>query len=982
MAGAGRSREYDIAFRLNGLMDSSFRQSMGSAERHIEELERALREMNRRGDLDDLRRDAEDADDAFGGLRDRAQSFGETLNRVAEFTGAKALIDLATGSLENIVGTIGDYSDAMAQFQSSTGMSADQMEEINAISKDLYRQNYGEGFDDLADVMATVKQYTNQTGDELEKTTKTAITFRDVFKEDVPESLKAADTMMKKFGITSEEAYNLMAQGAQKGLNKSGELVDTANEYSVYFDKLGYSANDMFNLFSAGMETGAFSLDKVGDAVKEFGIRIKDGSDGTYDAMVQLFAPAHLDKFAKSLAKNTTKSAEYMELLKHTTKSTAADIIKGLRKGGNDTKKALNSLQVVMSDGPGLLDKLSSGAIQGKDAMQKVIDKLGQIEDPVQRSTLGVALFGTQFEDMESDAIIALGSARQQFDMTKKTMEDVAAVKYSTLSQQFATIGRELMSDLVIPLGEDLMPLLKGLAKWMGDNEKLLMVIALGVPAAALTKNTVTIVKKLMSIGSAASGAGGAAGGFAKAIGLLTNPVGLAIAGVGLLTAGVIAYKKHQEDARLELINMGDTLKESGKQYEEAKSKAQITNDLIWQYEDLSRKISDSANSAGNLAGNAEKLAGQQERQRDVVKKLQELYPNTLSNYDVESGKIQTKLGLLQQESDAEVALAKLRLEKDIAEGKDKLPDMVSEIQRLEGKTSEALVRKDKIDAAIPALKEYAAQFERIMMAPGGEEQQNKLDVLAQKAGEVGKSVGLIIDENNFKYLGKIADDLQSEQADLLNKLYVDSEELGKAKAGYQELYDKQRDLIELNLGGTLGEYAQKFGSLADTGKAKFNEATAASKELNDQMYLIPLKKQINIEFLYSHSGQYMPQVPKTVAEITNSVLPKQFQMKQYADGGIATKPSIFGEAGPEIAIPLNDKPRSRSLLDKANDLMGYGGNGQGDTIHVTLSPITIQGGSDPDIEQRLEKVMQNQRAEFERWLRERERQQRRVSLQ
>lgn len=245
-------------------MDSSFRQSMGSAERHIEELERALQEMNRRGQLDDLRRDAEQTEGAFDGLRERAESFGETLNRVAEFTGAKALIDMATGSLENIVGTIGDSADAMAQLQAATGMTAQQMEGMEDISKDLYRQNYGEGFEDIGDVMATVKQFTNQTGDELEKTTATAITFRDVFKEDVPESLKAADTMMKKFGITSEEAYNLMAQGAQKGLNKSGELVDTANEYSVYFDKLGYSANDMFNLFSAGMETGAFSLDKVG----------------------------------------------------------------------------------------------------------------------------------------------------------------------------------------------------------------------------------------------------------------------------------------------------------------------------------------------------------------------------------------------------------------------------------------------------------------------------------------------------------------------------------------------------------------------------------------------------------------------------------------------------------------------------------------------------------------------------------------------
>lgn len=988
MAGSGRSREYDIAFRLNGLMDSSFRRSMGDAERHIEELERALQQMNQRGDLDDLRRDAQRADGAFDGLRQRAESFGETLNRVAEFTGAKALIDMASSSLENIVGVIGDQSDAMAQFQASTGMTADQMLEISAISKNLYRQNYGEGFEDLADVMATVKQYTNQTGDELEKTSRTAITFRDVFKEDVPESLKAADTMMKKFGITSEQAYNLMAQGAQKGLNKSGELVDTANEYSVYFDKLGYSANDMFNLLGAGMETGAFSLDKVGDAVKEFGIRIKDGSDSTTDAMALLFAPENIEEFTQKLMKGTSKSAEYMELLKHVSKDTAAELVKNLKAGGTKSGKAYQALQGIMGRGDKILNDLSTGAIQGKDAMQEVIDKLGQIKDPILQSTLGVALFGTQFEDMESDAISALGSARDQFDMVKKTMEEVDSVKYSSLSQQFSAIGRELMTNLVIPMGEDLMPLLQGLAKWMGDNEKLLMVIALGAPAAALTKNTVTIVKKLLAIETAAAGAGGAAGGFTKAIGLLTSPIGLATAAVGALALGVVAYKKNQEDARQELIHMGDQLRESGDRYEEANDKAKLTNDLIWQYEELSRKISASSSSAGDLAGNSEKLANQQERQEEVVRKLQELYPETLSNYDVESGKIQTKLGLLKQESDAEVALAKLRLEKDIAEGEQKLPDTLSVISRLQEEVSAAEARKDALDAAIPSLKEYAVQFERLMMAPGGEDKEEQLEALVQKVKATGESIGLFIDDiRQLGMLNGIIDDLDSEKINLLNDYITNSEDLSKAKQSYEELYDKQRQLIELNLGGTLGEYAQKFGSLADEGKRKFNESVTAAKNLNDQMNLIPSEKKINVEFLYSHSDQYVPKAPKTVVDIITSLSDKYpkdnySEMDQYAEGGIARKASIFGEDGPEIAIPLNNKPRSRSLLDMANDLMGHNDSSNERVIQVTSAPVINMQGADAALIQQVREAIKQSEDSLERRLKSIVQQQRRVSLQ
>lgn len=55
-------------------------------------------------------------------------------------------------------------------------------------------------------------------------------------------------------------------------------------------------------------------------------------------------------------------------------------------------------------------------------------------------------------------------------------------------------------------------------------------------------------------------------------------------------------------------------------------------------------------------------------------------------------------------------------------------------------------------------------------------------------------------------------------------------------------------------------------------------------------------------------------------------------QMEQFAKGGIATKPSIFGEAGAEIAIPLNQSKRSKDLLGQANNIIG--GNNPGKVIN------------------------------------------------
>lgn len=67
--------------------------------------------------------------------------------------------------------------------------------------------------------------------------------------------------------------------------------------------------------------------------------------------------------------------------------------------------------------------------------------------------------------------------------------------------------------------------------------------------------------------------------------------------------------------------------------------------------------------------------------------------------------------------------------------------------------------------------------------------------------------------------------------------------------------------------------------------------------------------------------------------------------MRQYANGGIATKPSIFGEAGPEIAIPLENTQRSQILLNQASNIINPQSNnqtqsGSNQTIHIHLGAV------------------------------------------
>ncbi|MFM1655654.1 phage tail tape measure protein [Brevibacillus sp. B_LB10_24] len=389
------AKEYKTTFSFGGELNPTFSSAVEKARDGIKGLEK----------------EAGKAEGVFGQLTKSVGGFGKIVSRVAQYTGAFALVTGVTDAIGNMTSSIVGFQDSMAQLQASTGASVQDMQALAESAKNLYNQNLGEDWNDVANSLSLVKQVTQQTGAELESTTKNAMVYRDVFGEDIQQSIKATDTMMKNFGITSDQAYNLLAQGAQKGLNKSDELLDTANEYSPYFSALGFTANQMFDTFSAGLESGAFNLDKVGDAVKEFNIRVKDDSKSTNEAFAALGF-------------------------------NASEMAQTFARGGPAAQKAFT----------------------------QVVDAISKVQDPVQKNVLGVKLFGTQFEDLEKDVIAAMGSARSQFDMTKNTMDEITNVKYSTATKAIQGIGRQIMTGIIMPIGDLALPALQSFSDWLGDS--------------------------------------------------------------------------------------------------------------------------------------------------------------------------------------------------------------------------------------------------------------------------------------------------------------------------------------------------------------------------------------------------------------------------------------------------------------------------------------------------------------------------------
>lgn len=394
-----------------------------------------------------------------------------------------------------------DSQDAFQQFAAATGTASNEMGKYKDMINDVYKDNFGESINDVAEAMATVNQNMSYLDDSaLQRCTEYAYTLSDTFGVDVAESTRAADSLIKNYGVSAREAFNLMTQGMQSGLNFSDELFDNIDEYSVQFKKLGLDAEDMFSVFANGAQNGAFNLDKIGDAVKEFSIRAIDGSDTTKQGF-------------EALGMNADEMAQ----------------------------------------------KFGAGGKTAKEAFNEVIEGLASMDDPVAQSAAGVNLFGTMWEDLGPQVITSMSTASDAIDKSRESVEGLVNVKYDTLSGALGGLWRTIQVDVLQPIGNQLIPYVtKGISaiqkftdKWnkLGPTTQKTVVKFAAVAASVgpvlmgfgkISTGISTMISNFGKVGGAITRLTGASGfsGIAK---IMTGPFGIAAAAVA--AAAILIYK-------------------------------------------------------------------------------------------------------------------------------------------------------------------------------------------------------------------------------------------------------------------------------------------------------------------------------------------------------------------------------------------------------------------------------------------------------
>lgn len=352
-------REARDAYDENSYIVQKYTQDLNKAKAELNDLSRSLGKNEKA--LEQAAQTTEETENNMGDLTEemgrgssKADLFAAVLGGNLAAKGLEMVADAAVDATKKIAAFEAETEKALSKTKAQLGLTEEAAQNYGKIITDIYSDGFAENTEEAAGVLSKVKQQLQELPEEkLRDVSNQALIMEKVFDVDVQEGLRGADALVKQFGISAEKAYDLMAVGAQKGLNQNGDLADQVAEYAVYYADAGYSAEQMFAVMASGAESGVFQIDKVNDAIKELNINAKD-------------------------------------------------------------KASAEAFQALGFNADQMMTMFAEGGAQAIEAAKMVNTALFEMDDKVKQNEIGVALYKTMWEDLGIDAVYAMSQMQTE----------------------------------------------------------------------------------------------------------------------------------------------------------------------------------------------------------------------------------------------------------------------------------------------------------------------------------------------------------------------------------------------------------------------------------------------------------------------------------------------------------------------------------------------------------------------------------------
>ncbi|KAA0563674.1 phage tail tape measure protein [Bacillus sp. CH30_1T] len=393
------------------------------------------------GSLDNVENSSDDAGDGLESLGKKMD-----LNNIIEATEllqgvSDKLIEIGQAGMESAL----QVGESQTNLQANLGVTTSEAEELNNVVTDVFKNGVVGSVEEATKAVIIIKQnFKDLNESDLENLTNQITTLAKRTGTDVQENVIAAQKLMSEFGLSGQEAMDLISAGYQDGINKSGDFTDTINEYAPLFADAQFSAGEMLTVMKNGLDGGALNADKAADAIKEMQIRFGDGS---FENQLENFSSGTGDLFEKWQNGEATM-AQVMESIK-------ADIQK---MDTTDQQAALTNLGT-------------------------------QFEDLGVRGTVSVLSVGDAFEDVTGKAD----------EMAQKSPGEEWESSLRELESSLVPIGQNLI-DALSPVIDGLAKMGEWFTKLPGSIQTFIVIFGAVIAIAAIA---IPIVLGLAAAGAA-----------------------------------------------------------------------------------------------------------------------------------------------------------------------------------------------------------------------------------------------------------------------------------------------------------------------------------------------------------------------------------------------------------------------------------------------------------------------------------------------
>lgn len=127
------------------------------------------------------------------------------------------------------------------------------------------------------------REFTRLAGDELIAVRNSIIATSDIMGADFKDTLATVDFLMAQFGLTAQEALQVVQDGFAAGADLNGDMLSKLQRYAPAFKDMGLSAKELAAIL-AQTRSGIFT-DQGMDAIVMAGKKLREMSDSTRKAL-------------------------------------------------------------------------------------------------------------------------------------------------------------------------------------------------------------------------------------------------------------------------------------------------------------------------------------------------------------------------------------------------------------------------------------------------------------------------------------------------------------------------------------------------------------------------------------------------------------------------------------------------------------------------------------------------------------------------